>query len=269
MQREPNPFEERRALAELEQFRRDIERYRRQREAVGQQFDAFLDSLPKPEDVFPAETSGKSAAAPSTAATPAPIPLPPLPARPSTHPPARPTSPPLSPSSAALGPMPMDLDTADAMAAALESSAPRRGRSRLLAVVLLLVAIGAFAAWMLRRGEGTASPQTASTPAPQAAPQAAPQPATPPPAAPAASVESEITTLRRAWVRVIADGERVVERELPANTRIPFKADKTIVIRTGDAGAVKLSIRGEDQGAMGRDGQVVTRTFTVPGTSAR
>jgi hypothetical protein len=66
------------------------------------------------------------------------------------------------------------------------------------------------------------------------------------------------------WVRVIADGERIVERELPADTRIPFSAEKTIVIRTGDAGAVRLSIRGEDRGVLGRDGVVVTRTFEVP-----
>jgi hypothetical protein len=62
---------------------------------------------------------------------------------------------------------------------------------------------------------------------------------------------------------VIADGERVVERELPADARVPLKAAKTIVIRTGDAGAVRLSIGGQDQGILGRDGEVVTRTFTV------
>lgn len=80
---------------------------------------------------------------------------------------------------------------------------------------------------------------------------------------------SEITTLRPVWVRVIADGERVVERELPADARIPFTAEKTIVIRTGDAGAVRLTIRGEDQGVLGRDGEVVTRSFTVPAAPPR
>jgi hypothetical protein len=44
---------------------------------------------------------------------------------------------------------------------------------------------------------------------------------------------------------------------------VPLKAAKTIVIRTGDAGAVRLSIAGQDQGILGRDGEVVTRTFTV------
>ena len=75
---------------------------------------------------------------------------------------------------------------------------------------------------------------------------------------------TELTTTRHVWVRVIADGERVLERELPAGSRIPITAQKTIVIRTGDAGAVTLTIAGEDQGTLGREGQVVTRTFTVP-----
>jgi hypothetical protein len=65
-------------------------------------------------------------------------------------------------------------------------------------------------------------------------------------------------------VRVLADGERVIERELPANARVPVKAKKTIVIRAGDAGAVRLSIGGRDQGVLGPDGEVATRTFNVP-----
>ena len=65
------------------------------------------------------------------------------------------------------------------------------------------------------------------------------------------------------WVRVIVDGERVLEREVPAGSRIPLEPKETIVIRTGDAGAVQLTIAGQDQGTLGREGQVVTRTFSV------
>jgi hypothetical protein len=35
------------------------------------------------------------------------------------------------------------------------------------------------------------------------------------------------------------------------------------VIRAGDAGAVRVSIAGEDQGVLGADGVVATRTFAV------
>ena len=34
-------------------------------------------------------------------------------------------------------------------------------------------------------------------------------------------------------------------------------------IRAGDAGALRVMIAGQDQGTLGRDGEVVSRTFTV------
>jgi hypothetical protein len=74
---------------------------------------------------------------------------------------------------------------------------------------------------------------------------------------------AEIVTTRRVWMRVLVDGERVLEREVPADRRVPLSPQYTIVIRTGDAGAVRLSIRGEDQGFLGREGEVLTRSFTV------
>ena len=70
-------------------------------------------------------------------------------------------------------------------------------------------------------------------------------------------------TLRPVWVRVLVDGERAVERELRGNERIPLRAQRTIAIRAGDAGALRVMIAGQDQGTLGRDGEVVSRTFTV------
>jgi hypothetical protein len=145
-------------------------------------------------------------------------------------------------------------------------------RRRLAVVMLAVLVIGILAAWALWPGSpAPPSPEVAetSTPAP-ASNEPAPatgEPASTPAGTPADASDSrvtELTTTRNVWVRVIADGERVVEREVPAGSRIPITAQKTIVIRTGDAGAVSLTIAGEDQGTLGREGQVVTRTFTVP-----
>ena len=110
------------------------------------------------------------------------------------------------------------------------------------------------------------APPSGGSDAPAAAPAPAPPPAAAvaPVAAAAASSESAITTVRRVWMRVIVDGERVLEREVPAGTRVPLNAEKTIVIRTGDAGAVRLAIRGEERGVLGAEGEVVTRSFAVP-----
>ena len=56
-----------------------------------------------------------------------------------------------------------------------------------------------------------------------------------------------------------------MEREFPADQRIPLGADRAIVIRAGDAGAIRLVVDGKDLGPLGRDGQIFSRAFTVPG----
>jgi hypothetical protein len=128
--------------------------------------------------------------------------------------------------------------------------------------MLAVLILGVLVAWALwPTGPAAPAPTSETPPATVAVP--APPADTPAPA-PDSRV-TELTTTRNVWVRVVADGERVLERELPAGSRIPITAQKSIVIRTGDAGAVSLTIAGEDQGALGREGQVVTRTFTVAG----
>jgi cytoskeletal protein RodZ len=146
-------------------------------------------------------------------------------------------------------------------------------RRRLAVGMLAVLIVGVLTAWALwPTGPAIPAPEVSETSAPaptrdETSPAAGDAPAAPtgkPAMAPDSRV-TELTTTRNVWVRVIADGERVLEREVPAGSRIPITAQKTIVIRTGDAGAVTLTIAGQDQGTLGREGQVVTRTFTVPG----
>jgi hypothetical protein len=73
--------------------------------------------------------------------------------------------------------------------------------------------------------------------------------------------------VRRVWLRVVVDGNRAVEREVDANATIPLPAGRTFVVRAGDAGAVRFFLNGQDQGPLGGEAQVVTRTFTSPGGS--
>lgn len=155
---------------------------------------------------------------------------------------------------------------------------PRRASSRSVAawaVVGAVVVIGAAAIavkpWASRTPESS-EPASSASPSPAAsapAPEATPSPqATAPAPAPAASsgthaIEAELIADRRVWVRVVADGEKLVERELPAGTRVPITADRAIVVRAGDAGAVRLRVNGADRGPLGRDAEVLTRTFTA------
>ena len=83
-----------------------------------------------------------------------------------------------------------------------------------------------------------------------------------------AAPPAEVRTVRRAWLRVVIDGNRAVEREVEANTNIPLPAGRTFVIRAGDAGAVHFFLNGRDLGPLGADAQVVTRTFTAGGSAA-
>lgn len=246
-------FDERAALDELERFRQEIQREQARRRAVSDEFEAFIRSFKEP----------------AKAPAPPPAALPPLPARP----PIAPRAPEPPRIELPRTPVPPAPEPAPAPAPAPGA----RRRPALIAPLLALVLVGAGAAWWILRPAAPVSPPDAAaavspgqatppatppaadaTPAPGAG-EPAPAPAAPPPV-PAA----ELTTTRNVWVRVIVDGERVLERELAADSRIPLTPTRTIVIRTGDAGAVRLTIGGKDQGILGREGQVVTRTFTVP-----
>ncbi len=146
---------------------------------------------------------------------------------------------------------------------ALAPARPSPVRRAAPLIGIAVVGILAVFLWSRARSQDEAA---APVPVDVAAPPAAAVPAPAPPAA-ATSVSqtpppAEVTTIRRVWIRVTVDGERVVEREVAEGTKSPLKGSQ-IVIRAGDAGAVRVSIAGKDQGVLGPAGQVATRTFTV------
>lgn len=158
-------------------------------------------------------------------------------------------------------------------------AAPRRIRAAHVGVGLATLAVVAVAVLLWRSSSGPVGPATptnptvapASTPAapepqssaPQPAAAAAPTPAPPP--RPARALNIEFITIRPVWARITIDGRRAMEREFPADQRIPLGADRTIAIRAGDAGAIRLVVDGKDLGPLGKDGQIYSRAFTAPG----
>jgi hypothetical protein len=117
----------------------------------------------------------------------------------------------------------------------------------------------------------TQGPAGAVTPGPGAttSPSGAVAPRTPAVAgAVSAAPPAEVRTVRKVWLRVVIDGNRALEREVEANANIPLPAGRTFVVRAGDAGAVHFFLNGRDQGALGAEAQVVTRTFTAGGGAA-
>jgi hypothetical protein len=273
------PFDERIALDELERLRQAIEHYRLQRKTVADQFDQFVSGLkPSPEPVraFPQAVGALPAPA---GAPPSPEPIvDALTARlRGSHLEERPTA---IPERIAVPVLPEPRT----------QIAARSNRPRMLVMVVLVAILGGTVAWAVWKGMvpgfqgarvpgvqgssgsgvgGSEAPASNPTP-PTAAPaiETAPPPASLTPAAPEAPAV-EVTTTRSVWLRITVDGERVLERQLPADTRVPLKPQSTIVIRTGDAGAVRLTIGGKDQGLLGRNGEVITKSFTIPPAPAR
>ncbi len=148
-------------------------------------------------------------------------------------------------------------------------------RGRIGIAVVALVVVVLLASWLMRGGqnENAGEPPVAGSPA--AAPAAQRPPAStgaesanvPTPVASTGApraVNVVLTTIRPVWTRVTVDDRKVIEREIPAAQTIPLGADRAIVIRVGDAGAIRLTLDGKDLGAMGRDGQIGSRTFTAP-----
>ena len=148
--------------------------------------------------------------------------------------------------------------------AALSSPAPGRGRypyavsggiAAALAITVPLIV------WLGRSGE---QPGEDHQDAPvQAAPAVTPTPAPAPTSGSEQRPAAQLVTSRRVWMRVAVDGATTIEREIAENTTIPLQATSQIVVRAGDAGAVRVVIAGKDLGPLGPDGQVRTRAYPV------
>ena len=151
------------------------------------------------------------------------------------------------------------------------ASTPSRGKRHTSTRRIGLIAGGviAVAAGVLIvrtwRGSPADESERARTPPPVAVAQGATPSAASKASTEAATVSStraaELIAVRDVWVRAIVDGQRVLERELEAGTRVPLRG-RTIIIRAGNAGAVRMIVDGQDRGTLGGEGVVLTRTYT-------
>lgn len=293
----PLSFDEQRALEDLQKLHRDIQRARGDREEAEAEFDSFVRSFRTPaaqpapvgREPRPAPAVVARETRPEPAAPAAPPPSPPAPPVVAAAPPPR-VEP--APQIASAPPRPVEPRPEPAPplrtpsqeeappfvpvavpAPADAAPAPAPAAKRRIAPVAAL-AIGAVAvAALVFLFSGTASepevvrdvPAGAAPQSSEAAPQ--PEPAapvqTPVAAAPETGVNLELITRRTVWVRVTVDGRRAIERELPGGERIPLRAQESIVIRAGDAGAVSVRRNSGAEVRFGEDGFPATRTFTA------
>lgn len=66
-----------------------------------------------------------------------------------------------------------------------------------------------------------------------------------------------------AWLSVRADGNLLYEQIAQPGYSQVFEAGERITVWTGNAGAVRLEVNGQDYGALGAPGEVKRRTFTL------
>jgi len=261
------PLDEQSALAELEQLADKIQRSRRQREEKVAEFDAFVRGfrqdryvasiaasereLRRAEDRPSAASAGTHAARGVVASTDVAA---------ASAPPNPPVSVPWSVSASS--------------EPAFQAARSDRPRAAYIGVSLAALAVVIVGVMLWRSAGAPDTPAAQSTPAVAAASTAqapptpstpeltAPAPAAPVQAGPPRALNIEFVTIRPVWARITVDGRRAMEREFKADQRFPFGADRAIVVRAGDAGAIRLIVDGKDLGVLGRDGQVFERAFT-------
>jgi cytoskeleton protein RodZ len=65
------------------------------------------------------------------------------------------------------------------------------------------------------------------------------------------------------WLSVTADGNNIFTGTLTSEQSQEFKANQTLKIRAGNAGALQLQVNGKDIGPLGNNGEVVDKEFNI------
>lgn len=150
---------------------------------------------------------------------------------------------------------------------------PRRSRSAFLPWVLALGGLalaGVGLAAVLRSTPRPAPPQLSEAPKPPSStPAAVPAPTpTQPPAAQSAPVMVKVSLSDRSWLSIAADGKPLYEGVATEGYQKTWSAQKSLVIQTGNAGAVSLAVNGDAPVVAGPAGAVKTFTLTPSSKAA-
>ncbi len=107
----------------------------------------------------------------------------------------------------------------------------------------------------------TSSLLTLPVPTVPASPTPTPRPTATPEVV--AHISLELRTTQRSWLRVVVDGQAPEEGMLDANQSRTWDANKSIFVRTGNAGGVIFILNGEELGTLGAINEVVERAWVV------
>jgi cytoskeleton protein RodZ len=156
-----------------------------------------------------------------------------------------------------------------------EGSGSRQSSSFLSSLGMLLVVIavcsGIYMWW--QRSRNPASAPIVRSAAKTARPAAKLKPAAPPPAPPTeaqadaarSNLHASLTADEPTWVRAWADGKEVMTATLEPNLVKTVDAVGEIRLRTGNAGALQITLNGKPVGTPGPKGQIRIVTLTPQG----
>jgi cytoskeleton protein RodZ len=65
------------------------------------------------------------------------------------------------------------------------------------------------------------------------------------------------------WILIRTDGTTAYEQVAQPGFSQTFEAEQRLYIKSGNAGAVRVEINGQDAGALGGSGEIVARTYTL------
>jgi cytoskeleton protein RodZ len=68
---------------------------------------------------------------------------------------------------------------------------------------------------------------------------------------------------RPSWILIRTDGRAVYEQVAQPGFSKTFEAEQRLFIKSGDAGAVRVEINGQDAGPLGGAGEIVARNYTL------
>lgn len=129
---------------------------------------------------------------------------------------------------------------------------------------LALMGTGVWMFWPSGRDSSQTDTSAAAAAAPKTAARNSASPAvrTPIPE-PRSPLSIRLSAKETSWVRITADGRVTAERIFRPGETENIGAVREVSIRAGDAGAVTVAVDGRQPVALGREGEVVTRRFTV------
>lgn len=81
------------------------------------------------------------------------------------------------------------------------------------------------------------------------------------------TVQINLTSVERTYMRVSVDGKVQFEGRTEPGTDYPYQAEKQIEVLVGNAAALKVTYNGRDLGLMGNFGEVVDRVYSAEGVA--